>query len=334
MVDIHTPQVISLGEVWVDIMMAVDALPKAGSFTTSHGTAAAVDGSYRALLASRMMGTPTAHAGIIGTGPWASMVRQRFQEHDIRHIGPDRLDTDTGFRLVLNDDNNGKTFIASYGAETQGGADTFDTVEPHPGDVISISSNSLMDSTAEGVDAFIRRTNSDPAQRPYSIVLSPTSSLDLVNDRLIENLVLARPIWTCNRQAAIKLADRLGTPLDEVQTTVGGTFDKAMRMLCDNLGTTLRAPLVVRAGERGAWVRLPGGDVKHVEGFPTKAVHKRSAGTVHTGALCAMLASGKPLEEAIHIANAAASLAIEYSVDGIPTPQPRDAVMALANHNA
>ena len=223
------------------------------------------------------MGTPTAHAGIIGAGPWASMIRHAFYEHDITHIGPDRLDADTGFRLVLNDTNGGKTFIATYGAEAQGGADTFDGIDLQPGDVVSISSNSLMDATAAGVDAFIRQAGSDPDARPYQIVLSPTSSLERVNDRLLEDLVLARPIWTCNRQAAVKLADRLGAPLDEVPVTVGGTFDNEMKALCDNLGTTLRAPLIIRAGARGAWVRLPGGEVTHVDGFPTKAVHKRCA---------------------------------------------------------
>ena len=327
-------RVISLGEVWVDIMMDVDSLPKAGGFAASRSTIPTIDGSYRALLASRLMGTPTAHAGIIGAGPWASMIRHAFYEHDIAHIGPDRLDADTGFRLVLNDTNGGKTFIATYGAEAQGGADTFDGIDLQPGDVVSISSNSLMDATAAGVDAFIRQAGSDPDARPYQIVLSPTSSLERVNDRLLEDLVLARPIWTCNRQAAIKLADRLGAPLDEVPVTVGGTFDNEMKALCDNLGTTLRAPLVIRAGARGAWVRLPGGEVTHVDGFPTKAVHKRSAGTVHTGVLCAMLATGRSLVEATQVANAAASLSIEHSENGIPVPPTRDEVLELIARNA
>ena len=327
-------RVISLGEVWVDIMMDVDSLPESGGFAASRSTIPTIDGSYRALLASRLMGTPTAHAGIIGAGPWASMIRHAFYEHDITHIGPDRLDADTGFRLVLNDTNGGKTFIATYGAEAQGGADTFDGVDLQPGDVVSISSNSLMDATAAGVDAFIRQSGSDPDARPYQIVLSPTSSLERVNNRLLEDLVLARPIWTCNRQAAVKLADRLGAPLDEVPVTVGGTFDNEMKALCDNLGTTLRAPLIIRAGARGAWVRLPGGEVTHVDGFPTKAVHKRSAGTVHTGVLCAMLAAGRSLVEATQVANAAASLSIEHSENGIPVPPTRDEVLELIARNA
>ena len=60
-------------------------------------------------------------------------------------------------------------------------------------------------------------------------------------------------------------------------------------------------------------------------------MHKRSAGTVHTGVLCAMLAAGRSLVEATQVANAAASLSIEHSENGIPVPPTRDEVMKLVN---
>ncbi|MBM6700702.1 hypothetical protein H7U32_10520, partial [Bifidobacterium pullorum subsp. saeculare] len=47
----HTPAVISLGQVWVDIMMDVDGLPKAGGFAVAHDANPAVGGSYRVLQA-------------------------------------------------------------------------------------------------------------------------------------------------------------------------------------------------------------------------------------------------------------------------------------------
>lgn len=325
----HAPTVISLGQVWVDIMMAVDELPKAGEFTACTNTTPTVDGVFRMMLAARRMGAPVEHAGIVGEGPWAALVRRAYEESGITHTGPTRLDADTGFRLVVNDSHGGKTFIATYGAESQGNETSFDTVDPQPGDVVHLSGNSLMDHTAAGIDGFVRRIAGDPDARDYRVVLNPTNSLHLVNDRLLEDLVLARPIWSCNRQAAYKLADRLGVAMDEVPLTVGGTFDNEMRALCDDLGTALRAPLVVRAGSRGAWVRLPGGEVTHVEGFPTKAVHTRSAGTCHTGVLCAMLAQGQSLVEATRVANAASSLAIEHSRNGIPVPPFRDEVVTL-----
>lgn len=327
--------VISLGHVWVDIMMDVDGFPKTGGFAVSDHTNATVGGSYRVMQAAARMGVHAAHAGIIGTGPWATIVRKALDDNGIAHIGQDRLDTDSGFRLVLSDEEHRKTYIATYGAEAQGDGTTFDCVEPQPGDVVHISGNTLMDHTAAGVDEFMHRAGSDPATRGYVIVLNPTNTLSLVNDHLLEDLVLARPIWSCNRQEANTLADRLGILRDDdMLMTVGGGFDRSMAELCQALGETLRAPLVVRAGSRGAWVRTPGGEVAHVEGHPVKATHTRSAGAPHTGTLCAMLARGWSLTDAVRIANAAASLAIRDSVNGVPVCPSYEDTIALADGDA
>lgn len=321
--------VISLGQVWVDIMLQVEKIPSAGDYVNTTNTMPTVDGAYRMMLAARRMGAATAHAGIVGTGPWGTMIRNAYQKAGITHIGPSRLDIDSGFRLLLNDDSGKKTFIANRGAETQGDESTFAALDPEPGDIVHLSGNSLMDHTASGIDEFVRRASVDPDSRPYRIVINPTNTLHLVNDRLLEDLVLARPIWSCNRQAAHTLAERLGVEIDEVPTTVGGAFDSSMEVLCRNLGAALRAPLVVRAGARGAWLRMPGNEVMHIDGFPTKAIHTRSAGTCHTGVLCAMLAENMALPNAVRMANAASSLAIEHSVYGVPTPPYRDAVVSL-----
>ncbi|KAB7789860.1 PfkB family carbohydrate kinase [Bifidobacterium leontopitheci] len=327
--DTPHPTVISLGQVWVDIMMDVNAMPKAGGFAVSNHTMPSIGGSFRAMHAASRMGATTRHAGIIGTGPWASMIRDACADAGIEHIGQDRIDADSGFRLVLNDGER-KTFIATYGAEAQGNETTFDCVEPGEGDVVHISGNTLMDHSAAGIDAFVDRTIADPSQRAYRIVLNPTNTLHMVSDQLLEDLVLARPIWSCNRQEARTLAERLGVSLDDTMSmTVGGGFDESMKSLCSRLGTALRAPLVVRAGSRGAWVRTPGGDVEYVAGYPTKAKHTRSAGACHTGAMCALLARGWSLRDAVQIANAAASLAIQRSVNGVPDCPDFDEAIAL-----
>ncbi len=326
----HKANVISLGQVWVDIMMNVAAIPPAGGFALSDGAIATVGGSFRVLLAARRMGSLALHAGIIGTGTWGSGVRAALARHDISHIGQDRLDADTGFRLVLNDGQR-KTFIATFGAEAQGGEDAFDMIDPAPGDVVHISGNTLMDHAASGIEAFLRREEAIPGHRPYLLVLNPTRSLHLVSDHLLEDTVLARPIWSCNRQEAETLAERLGVVVDHgTALTVGGGFEKAMEVLCEALGSALRAPLVLRAGASGAWVREPGGMLAHIPGFPTKPIHTRSAGGCHTGVMCAMLAQGWSLVDAVRIANAAASLAIEHSIGGVPDCPDRDAAVALA----
>ena len=211
----HEPSVISLGQVWVDIMLNVDEVPAQGGFAVADHPKPSIGGSYRVLQAASRMGVPTEHAGILGNGLWAHFIRQSFQDNGITHIGQDRLDEDSGFRVVLSSGAPKKTFIASYGAEAHGDSDTFDTLEPQPKDVVHISGNTLMDHTATGVDGFLLKAGTDPAARDYTLVINPTNTLRLVNDHMLEDLVLARPVWSCNRQEAMTLAERLGAPIDD-----------------------------------------------------------------------------------------------------------------------
>ena len=195
----------------------------------------------------------------------------------------------------------------------------FAHVRPQRVDVVHISGNALMNESSLAVNAFIQQPQCRPQGREFRIVINPTNTLRLVNDQLLENLVLTRPIWSMNRQEARTLAYRLGVSFDESATMrVNAGFDESMHALCEALGETLRAPIVLRAGARGAWVHQHGKGVEHIDGFPTKATHIRSAGPAHTGALCALLAEGWDLESAVQIANAAASLAITHNHAGIP----------------
>lgn len=334
----HEPTVISLGQVWVDIMMDVNEIPQPGEFVVTEQVSRSVSGSFRILQAASKMGAKTQSAGILGTGPWSEMIREQFRRAKIAHTGETKPSEDNGFRLVLNDGSR-KTFIATYGAEADGDKDCYAHVEPAEGDVVFISGNALLNDTALGVNEFIQRPECSPETRSFRIVLNPTNSMNLVSDQLLEHLVLARPIWSLNRQEARTLARKLGVSLDESKTlTVNGGFDETMQALCEALADALHAPIVLRAGSRGAWVRRPGHPVEHIEGFATKAIHTRSAGPCHTGALCALLAEGWELEDAVQIANAAASLAIVHNRHGVPLCPSFEEATALAasalRHNA
>ena len=124
--------VISLGQVWVGHYAQCGQGAGTGRIRRGRSSEASIGGSYRVLQAASRMGVPTEHAGILGNGLWAHFIRQSFQDNGITHIGQDRLDEDSGFRVVLSSGAPKKTFIASYGAEAHGDSDTFDTLEPQP----------------------------------------------------------------------------------------------------------------------------------------------------------------------------------------------------------
>ena len=58
---------ISLGQVWVDIMLNVDKVPAQGGFAVADHPKPSIGGSYRVLQAASRMGVPTEHAGILAT---------------------------------------------------------------------------------------------------------------------------------------------------------------------------------------------------------------------------------------------------------------------------
>ncbi|WP_158275773.1 PfkB family carbohydrate kinase [Bifidobacterium catulorum] len=379
-----TGSVISLSEIFVTINMGVNAMPHPGGYVLADRNDIGVGGGFAMLKAASRMGAAAEHAGIVGNGVWGSIIREAMTTEGITHTGLDRLDEDSGFRVMLSDGGRRKTMIATFGAEAHGNPDAFDMIRPESHDVVHISGNTLTNRTASAVYAFLRRedehwhdypnealglglmgdgvgdsgigggsdggtgtgtdtdTDTDTGatgRRRYQMVFNPTGALmQHVNESLLETLVLDRPIWSCNKQEARIIAHRLGAPITEPEPiTVNGNTDAAMPELCAMVGEILKAPLVVRTGAAGAWVwepeRAESGPV-HVPGHAVKAVHMQSAGSCHTGALCAMLARGVPLVDAVRVANAASALAVERAggnLGGEPECPSYEEALSLAN---
>ena len=241
----HEPTVISVGQIWVDITMHVQEMPQPGEFTNAPSVTKSASGSFHVLQAASRMGARTELASIMGTGPWATMLRDSLRRSHILHTGPTRPNQDNGFRIVLTDGMQ-KSYVAHHGAEAHGDPRAFAHVRPQRGDVVHISGNALMNESSLAVNAFIQQPQCRPQEREFRMVINPTNTLRLVNDQLLENLVLTRPIWSMNRQEARTLAYRLGVTFDESATMrVNAGFDESMHALCEALGETLRAPSIV-----------------------------------------------------------------------------------------
>ena len=191
----HEPTVISVGQIWVDITMHVQEMPQPGEFTNAPSVTKSASGSFHVLQAASRMGARTELASIMGTGPWSTMLRDSLRRSHILHTGPTRPNQDNGFRIVLTDGMQ-KSYVAHHGAEAHGDPSVFAHVRPQRGDVVHISGNALMNESSLAVNAFIQQPQCRPQGREFRIVINPTNTLRLVNDQLLENLVLTRPIWS------------------------------------------------------------------------------------------------------------------------------------------
>ena len=313
-----TGKVISLGQVIVDLTMNVDAVPRAGEDVFAGNVQTQVGASFNTLYAVRRMGVKASHAGVIGTGPWASQILQTLENQEIQHIGKRDAVHDSGFCVALTDANAERTFISTRGAEAYGSVDAFDSVNPEKQDVVHMSGYTLVHHTADALLAFAKRTTE---HREFTAVFDPSPMIATVDDDVFRTMLAYRPIWSCNECEATLIAQRLAAldngnscdckvSQDIVQEIENANVDEeTVAWLCDRL----RSPVIVRVGADGAWLAIPGDEALRIPGFPMKAVDTNGAGDCHAGVLCALLCEGVPLKDAVRCANAASALAVTRS---------------------
>lgn len=290
-------KVISLGQVIVDLTMKVPQVPQAGQDVFADDVETAVGASFNMLHAVRQMGIEADHAGVLGSGPWADMIRKAFAADGVRHIGKCDANRDSGFCVALTDDDAERTFISTRGAEAFGDVDAFSDIRPNDGDVVHISGYTLAHKTGSALLKFLERTAEN---RRFTALFDPSPVIGQIDDDVFGTLVEYRPIWSCNERESMLMAQHLGL------TVPDGDFRTLAAMMTD----ALRSTLVMRVGGDGAWLAESGREPELIAGYPVRAVDTNGAGDCHAGVLCAELSRGVVLRDAIHFANVAAAVAV------------------------
>ncbi len=290
-------KVISLGQVIVDLTMKVPQVPQAGQDVFAEDVETSVGASFNMLHAVRQMGVVAEHAGVLGNGPWADMIRDAFAADGVRHVGRCAADRDSGFCVALTDDDAERTFISTRGAEAFGDVDAFADIHPNDCDVVHISGYTLAHKTGSALLEFIDRTVEN---RRFTALFDPSPVIGQIDDDVFGALMEYRPIWSCNERESLLVARRLGL--------AASTDD--FRALAAMLADALCSTLVMRVGGDGAWLAEPGVEPELIAGYPVHAVDTNGAGDCHAGVLCAELSRGVALGDAIRFANVAAAVAV------------------------
>lgn len=283
-------RLLHLGNVVVDVVLTVPALPEPGGDVLATATETAAGGGFNVMAAARRQGLPVSYAGVIGSGPFAEVARAACAAEGIEVLQPAKPGVDTGFVISIVDGAGERTFLTSRGAEATLTVADLGLVRPGTRDAVYLSGYGLAH-PANRAALLGWLTGLDDSQ---IVIFDPGPLVPSLPGGALRT-VLARADWlTCNAREAVLLT---GAPDPR----------HALTLLTQRCG---RAGVLVRTGPGGCLLGHRGGPVRHVPGFDVAVVDTNGAGDTHTGVFLAALADGAGDAEAARRANAAAALSV------------------------
>lgn len=283
-------RLLHLGNVVVDVVLAVPALPEPGGDVLATSTETAAGGGFNVMAAARRQGLPVRYAGAIGSGPFAEVARAACAAEGIEVLQPAKPGLDTGFVVSIVDGAGERTFLTSCGAEATLTGEDLELVHPSPRDAVYLSGYGMAHLTNRAaLLGWLARLDDQ-----HIVIFDPGPLVGSLPRDAVE-LALGRADWlTCNAREAALLTGA-GDPL------------RALALLTRSSG---RAGVLVRTGPDGCLLGHRGEPAQWVPGFRVTAVDTNGAGDTHTGGFLAALADGADDAEAVRRANAAAALSV------------------------
>jgi sugar/nucleoside kinase (ribokinase family) len=281
-----------LGNVVVDLVLDVPALPERGGDVLATRTEQTPGGGFNVMAAAARQGLAVTYAGAHGTGPFGDQVRAALHAEAIDILLAPRSQPDTGFVVCLVDADGERTFVTSPGAEATLTTADLAELRPGAGDLVYVTGYSLLyDSNRTALLDLLPRL--DPA---VTLVTDPGPLVHEIPAEAVELLLARSDWWSCNAREAALLTG-IEDPAD------------AARALQSRLG---RGSVLVRTGPDGCLLHH-GERLVDVPGVVVDAVDLNGAGDAHTGVFMAALARGLDPVAAAHRANAGAALAVTAS---------------------
>ncbi|MDI2140632.1 MULTISPECIES: PfkB family carbohydrate kinase [unclassified Pseudomonas] len=284
------PKMLHTGQVIIDLVMAVDALPQIGGDVLAQSASFEAGGGFNVMAAAARNGLPVVYLGRHGNGRFGDLARQAMNAEGIR-IGIEQpAKRDTGICVALTDASAERSFISYIGAEGEVTAAELNSVAAEAGDYVYVSGYSLLHSGK--AQALLDWTLALP--KTINVVFDPGPLVESPDSPMMQALLPRIDVWTSNSVEALRFTGAV-----DIETAL------------DRLAVHLpqEALKVVRDGPQGCWIHQHG-ERRHVSGFKVQAVDSNGAGDAHAGVFVAGLAQGRAADEAARRANAAAALAV------------------------
>jgi sugar/nucleoside kinase (ribokinase family) len=307
-----------LGNVVIDLVLTVPALPERGGDVLASSSRASPGGGFNVMAAAARQGLAVAYGGAHGSGPFADLARSGLAAEGISVLLAPAASPDTGVVVSITDSGGERTFVTSPGAEARLTAGDLATVTAGPRDAVALSGYSLLyPGNRSALLGWLPRLDAasllvvDPGPLAGQI---PAAALAAVRRRADWLTCNAREAAILTGQADPPAAARAlsgpasrGAPAGPAAAAPAG--GPAASPAASPAGPAGQG-VIVRTGSDGCLISRGGGEPVHVPGFPVTTIDTNGAGDAHTGAFLAALARGAGEIEAARLANAAAAYAV------------------------
>jgi sugar/nucleoside kinase (ribokinase family) len=283
-------RLVHAGNVVVDLVMEVPALPRPGGDVLATSSQVTPGGGYNVMLASVRQGLEVAYAGAHGSGPFGELARGKLAEAGIAVLQEATPGADTGFDVAFVDAGGERTFATSTGAEATLTYEQLAGVRVRRGDAVYLSGYGLA-YPANRV-ALTRWLTTLPGDAV--VIVDPGPLVADIPAGVLRPVLDRADWWSCNHDEA---------------TVMTGHADpgEAAAELARRTG---RSGVVLRMGAGGCVLAVRGRPAVRVPAFEVTAVDSNGAGDAHVGVFVAALGDGLPPERAARRANAAAAIAV------------------------
>ncbi|GAA3615124.1 carbohydrate kinase family protein [Kineosporia mesophila] len=283
------PVFVSVGNVIVDLVMQVPALPEPGGDVIATGSQILVGGGLNTMVAAGRDGAQVRYAGMHGIGTFGDLVRDTLRQNNIQVVQAPFEGLDTGHCFAIVDASGERTFVTHVGAEGQLTAEKLAAVDVVPGDTLFVSGYGLV----HPVNARALTTWIPSVPDGVRVAADVGPLADAIDPDVLRVILDRADVLTANRREALLIAP-------------GAELDRATADFADRWNLLA----VVRDGAAGCWVAPPGQEATQVEGFSVKALDTNGAGDAHDGVLLTALDHGLDPVRAARRANAAAAIAV------------------------
>jgi sugar/nucleoside kinase (ribokinase family) len=285
-------RLLHLGNVVVDVVLSVPALPERGGDVLASGAETTAGGGFNVIAAAARQGLAVAYAGAHGSGPFAAMARAALAEVRAEVLQQPKAGLDTGFTVSIVDAAGERTFVTSRGAEATLTAADLQAVHARPLDAIYLSGYGLLHpSNQRALLGWLRRLDDG-----NPVFFDPGPLVHLIPAAVLDPVLRRADWWTCNAREAASLTGE--------QDPLAAARSLAQRQRSPRHG------VLVRTGPAGCLVGHRDSAAVHVPGFTVGVVDTNGAGDTHTGTFIAALAGGADEIAAARAANAAAALSV------------------------